>query len=51
MNKDFQLASKAYDVETSILDHQKHLNQSNDNITITNKEDAALLGVEFDNGL
>ena len=51
MNKDFQLSNKAYDVETSILKHQKDLNQSNDNITITNKDEATKLGVQFPEGL
>ena len=57
MNKDFQLANKAYDVETKLLasNNNNKFNgsfiETESNITITNKEDAALLGVEFDNGL
>lgn len=56
MNKDFQLASRAYEVETAILKLDKNILEqyqleTESNISITNKEDAALLGVEFDNGL
>ncbi len=51
MNKDFQLSNKAYEVETSILNHQKDLNQSKDNITITNKDEVIKLGVDFPDGL
>lgn len=56
MNKDFQLASKAYEVETAILKLDKNILEqyqleTESNITITNKDEAIKLGVDFPDGL
>ena len=57
MNKDFQLASNAYAVETAILStaEKNHAgiswNETNSNISITNKDEAIKLGVDFPDGL
>ena len=56
MNKDFQLANKAYEVETAILKLDKNILEqyqleTESNITITNKDEAIKLGVQFPEGL
>lgn len=57
MNKDFQLASNSYAVETAILStaEKNHAgiswNETNSNISITNKNEAIKLGVDFPDGL
>ena len=57
MNKDFQLASNAYAVETAILSTagKNHAgiswNETNSNISISNKDEAIKLEVDFPDGL
>ena len=57
MNKDFQLANNAYAVETAILSTAEKnyagisWNETESNITITNKDEVIKLGVQFPEGL